>query len=440
MEHDVFISYSSKKKTAAQAVLHLLEQNGIRCWMAPRDIPPGAEYGDLIDDAIKHCKVMVVLFSEYAATSHWVKGEMNIAFEEQKIIIPVRLDKTPLRGQNRVILNQKHWIDAYPDYEIKFSELLTAVANSIGKAHDIEENEVNVKFSRKAIAKWLNVILLPILLTVIACVTYPLLRGVFHLYKYDREGLHICTRSLSSEQETAMTSILDNMVLVEGGSFMMGNNPMHSDYFTGQDSLSVNPHKVTLDNFYVCKYEVTQKEWKAFMDLDGRCIDDGENKAMDMLSWEDAVAFTEKLSELSGLDFALPSEAQWEYAAKGGQCSKGHVFSGHNYDATEVAWTSFDSLTSSHEVGGKRANELGLYDMTGNVSEWCKDYFAPYQVVELMNPEGPETGLNRVYRGGDFRMQNFFDMKTTTRYYDSPFVNRRGTGLRLVINIYEYEK
>lgn len=133
MNHDVFISYSSQNKVAAQAICHTLEENGIKCWMAPRDIPPGSEYGDLIDLAIKSAKVFVVLFSKQAATSLWVKGELSIAFEEQKVIIPFRLDNTPLQGQNRVMLNQKHWIDAYPDYKTKFNELVSAVAQSIGK-------------------------------------------------------------------------------------------------------------------------------------------------------------------------------------------------------------------------------------------------------------------------------------------------------------------
>lgn len=113
MKHDVFISYSSQDKVAAQAICHTLEQNGIRCWIAPRDIPAGTEYGDLIDEAIKEATVVVIIFSENAAASSWVKGEMNIAFEEQKVIIPFRLDNTPLKGQSRVILNQKHWIDAF---------------------------------------------------------------------------------------------------------------------------------------------------------------------------------------------------------------------------------------------------------------------------------------------------------------------------------------
>lgn len=182
------------------------------------------------------------------------------------------------------------------------------------------------------------------------------------------------------------------------------------------------------------KFEVTQKQWLAFLSTEGKCIKDGDNIPMDMLSWEDAKCFVDSLSAITGLHFALPTEAQWEYAARGGKNSKGYIFSG-NDDPTEAGWTSFDKLSSAHEVGGKRYNELGLYDMTGNVAEWCLDYFAPYSMDEVVNPQGPNKGIDKVLRGGDFRIDNFYDMKISTRYFDSPFVNRRGVGLRLVINI-----
>ena len=214
----------------------------------------------------------------------------------------------------------------------------------------------------------------------------------------------------------------------------MGNTPEMEDYLTEQDSLSANPHEVELDNFYICKYEVTQKQWRAFLPTEGRCIVDGDNTAMDMLSWEDAKTFADSLSAITGLQFALPTEAQWEFAARGGTKSHHYVFSG-NDDATEVGWTSFEGLTSAHEVGGKRYNELGLFDMTGNVFEWCIDYFDLYSQQKDVNPQGPSKGINHVLRGGDFRIDNLYDMKTTTRYFDSPFVNRRGAGVRLVINI-----
>jgi formylglycine-generating enzyme required for sulfatase activity len=255
-----------------------------------------------------------------------------------------------------------------------------------------------------------------------------------HSYTYDRLGLHVKLKGLSSSQEDALTSILDDMVLVDGGTFMMGNTEEMADYLTEQDSLSVNPHEVDLDNYYICKYEVTQKQWSTFLPTEGKCIADGENTAMDMLSWEDAKAFADTLSAITGLQFALPTEAQWEFAARGGTKTHHYIFSG-NDDATEVGWTSFEKLTSAHEIGGKRYNELDLYDMTGNVMEWCSDYFDLYSPEKGVNPEGPSKGTNRVLRGGDFRIDNLYDMKTTTRYFDAPFVNRKGAGLRLVINI-----
>lgn len=434
MEHDVFISYSTKNKEAAQAICHVLEQNEIRCWIAPRNIPPGSDYGDVIEDAIKVCKSVVVLFSETASQSQYVKSEINIAFEEQKTIIPFRLDETPLKGQNRLILNKTHWIDAYPDYKTKFNDLVEAVALSLGKEIPKDPESVTIT---NTINRYRTQLIIAFVLAVIATASFfvfPIIARQLHIYTYDNQGLHISKIGLPEQQEEALTSILDNMVLVEGGTFVMGNTPEMQDYLTEQDSLSRNPHNVELLNFYICKYEVSQKQWKAFLSTDGRCMLDEDNAAMDMLSWEDAVTFAETLSRLTELSFSLPTEAQWEFAARGGNKSKHYVFSG-NDDPNEVGWTSFDEIKSAHEVGGKRYNELGLYDMTGNVSEWCLDYYDRYSSNDEVDPTGPSKGLNRVIRGGDFRIDNLYDMKVCTRYFDSPFVNRKGTGLRLVINI-----
>lgn len=439
MNHDVFISYSSQDMEAAQAICHVLEQNEIRCWMAPRNIPPGSDYGDVIEEAIRSCKAVVVLFSETAAASQWVKGELNIAFEEQKTIIPFRLDNTPLKGQNRVMLNKTHWIDAYPDYKTKFNDLVAAVALSIGKEIQLESvvpDTILDKF--KQYKK--KILIAVITITVLAAIVwvYPVIAKQLHVFTYDKQGLHVSVKGLSSEQEDALTSILDDMVLVDGGTFMMGNTEEMLDDLTEQDSLSINPHEVELDNYYICKYEVTQKQWRAFLPTEGKCIADGDDRdktAMDKLSWEDAKAFADTLSAITGFQFALPTEAQWEFAARGGNKTHRYMFSGHAWDATEVGWTSFDNLKSAHEVGGKRYNELGLYDMTGNVFEWCADYFELYSKEKAVNPQGPNKGLDRVLRGGDFRIEEFHDMKVSTRYHDAPFVNRKGAGLRLVINI-----
>lgn len=434
MNHDVFISYSSKDNTAAQAICHCLEQNDIRCWIAPRDITPGTEYGDLIDEAIKQAKVVVVLFSERSVASPWVNGEMNIAFEEQKTIIPFRLDKTPLKGQSRVMLNQIHWIDAFPNYESKFSVLVEAVSLVLGReCNTVQKRKHNL--GKKWIAYLCGA------LTAILFIIYIIahLGEWFGAYNYDKNGLHVEVNGLTDEQCAALNTLLDNMVLVEGGVFEMGNVNVDSfaiqDCMTAQDKYSLPAHKVKLNNYYISRYELTQEEWKAFLPLGDKCIERGEKKAMDNLSWEDALFYASKLSEITGLKISLPTEAQWEYAARGGKKSKGYIFAGHNFDVTEIGWTSFDDLASAHEVGGKLANELGLFDMTGNVSEWCMDYYAPYPSTLQNNPCGPKQGGERVYRGGDYLSQDFFEMKTTTRFFAPPFVQRQATGMRLVINL-----
>lgn len=434
MNHDVFISYSSKDSTAAQAICHCLEQNNIRCWIAPRNITPGAEYGDLIDEAIKQAKVVVVLFSERSATSPWVNGEMNIAFEEQKTIIPFRLDKTPLKGQSRVMLNQIHWIDAFPNYESKFSDLVEAVSLALGRECKIVQKRKN-NFDKRWIVYPCGT------LAVFLFIIYFLsnYNEWFGNYKYDKNGLYVKAKGLSKEQCLALNTLLDNMVLVEGGTFVMGCVDVDSfnvqDCMTEQDKYSIPAHKVTLRNYYISKYELTQEQWKAFFSLDNKCTERGDKKAIDKLSWKDATLFASKISELTGLKVSLPTEAQWEYAARGGKKSKGYIFAGHNFDIAEIGWTSFDELTSAHEVGGKLANELGLYDMTGNVSEWCQDYYAPYPSSSQDNPIGSKQGVDRIRRGGDYLTENYFEMKTTTRFFAPPFIQREATGMRLVINI-----
>lgn len=149
MTHDVFISYSSKNSQAAKAICHVLEQQHIKCWIAPRDIPAGSDYGDLIDEAILSCKVFVIIFSEPASMSQWVKGELNLAFSEGKYIVPFRIDQTPLKGAMRVILNQSHWIDAYPDFDSKFSDLVSGVSSFLGRG-EIKEDIITAPAPKPA--------------------------------------------------------------------------------------------------------------------------------------------------------------------------------------------------------------------------------------------------------------------------------------------------
>ena len=134
MGHDVFISYSSKNSTTAQAICHELEDNGVRCWMAPRNIPVGSKYASVITQAIKECKAVVLVFSEQSAISPWVESEINIAFSNRKPIVPYKIDAATLENYDEfyLMLNNRHWIEAYPDFKTRFAELVTVVSSLVG--------------------------------------------------------------------------------------------------------------------------------------------------------------------------------------------------------------------------------------------------------------------------------------------------------------------
>ena len=142
MKYDVFISYSSKNSTAAIAICHLLEDSGVRCWMAPRDIPLGEKYATVITKAIKGCKAVVLVFSEQSAISPWVESEINIAFSQHKPIFPYKIDSVKLEEHDEfyLMLNSRHWIDSYPDYRTRFHELVDAVCRAIGKPTPVKES------------------------------------------------------------------------------------------------------------------------------------------------------------------------------------------------------------------------------------------------------------------------------------------------------------
>lgn len=433
MDHDVFISYSSQDKKAAHAICHALEQNSIRCWMAPRDIPAGSQYGDVIDDAIKSCKIVVVLFSEPAAASPWVNGELNVAFEEQKTIIPFRLDQTPLKGQNRVMLNQKHWIDAYPDYKTKFNDLIKAVTIALGWPNNANLTKPGrIKESKKTLRKWPFILLMAF--TAIGILFWIAMKtgGKQTVYIYDRDDLHVMIEHFDQKQVPTMNEILDNMVLVKGGTFFMGLSSKDSLYLTENDILSLPVHKVTLSDYYISKYELTQQQWQMLFDVDEVSQNKGIDKPVDYLSWQAAKQYADSLSIVTGIAFSLPTEAQWEYAVRGGQQSEGHIYAGSD-DFNETGWLH-DADAYIHEVGEKSPNELGLYDMIGNVQELCLDYFSNYTSFSDTNPTGPKTGKTKIVRGGSIHTSPF-EAKNASRGQCEPSFNSRATGMRLVINL-----
>lgn len=187
------------------------------------------------------------------------------------------------------------------------------------------------------------------------------------------------------------------MIAVKGGTFTMGAT---SEQGSDARSWEKPSHKVTLSDYYIGKTEVTQAQWKAVMGTNPSYFS-GDDLPVEKVSYNDCLTFINKLNNLTGKKFRLPTEAEWEYAARGGKKSKGYKYSGsNNIDA--VAWYKNNSDNKTHIVGSKQANELGIYDMSGNVWEWCQDWYGVYSEGFQTNPTGPTSGDGRVVRGGSW--------------------------------------
>jgi len=196
------------------------------------------------------------------------------------------------------------------------------------------------------------------------------------------------------------------MIAVEGGTFIMGATPEQGEE---AEKTEKPAHPVALSDFYIGQTEVTQGLWRAVMGTSRSYVQEGDNYPVENVNWDDCQTFIDKINELmahelGGRRFALPTEAQWEYAARGGKYSKGYKYPGGD-ELGDVAWFQGNSDGTTHPVGTKKANELGLYDMSGNIYEWCYDWHEPYPTDLVSNPSGPVTGKVKGLRGGSLESE-----------------------------------
>ena len=255
------------------------------------------------------------------------------------------------------------------------------------------------------------------------------------------------TGDLGKKEKDAIREMINDMVKVDGGTFYMGAQKDSVEYYNYDENALPNEapvHEVTVSDFYINKFEVKQKLWEAVIGATPNDENDmqwedkfgkGDNYPAYRISFKEVETFIGKLNEYTGLNFALPTEAQWEYAARGGASPSYSLYAGGD-NVLEVAWirveNSDNNINKCSEVGKKNPNALGLYDMSGNVWEMCQDWFYQYTEETVTDPIGEDYTGYHVFRGGSWNT-NAQQARVTTRYQQGIHYRDYNTGFRLAI-------
>ena len=262
-----------------------------------------------------------------------------------------KADKTEMNDELKFYLARKQWVDAFCNFEKGLSQLALRCMELLGKYGK------NVSCT-KIHPQW--------------------------------------AAYLSREQKVALHKLIEDLVCVEGGRCEIGaTQEQERDAYEWEKPV----HKVVLSNFRITKHLVTQEIWSSIMPYNNSLNKSEKNLPVENVTWEECDEFIKTINEMTGLSFKLPTEAQWEYAARGAAKNRGKKYSGDNC-ACDVAWFDENSNKRTHSVGEKRANELGIYDMSGNVWEWCSDWYDVYDTQIVTDPVGAASGTRKVLRGG----------------------------------------
>ena len=361
-KYDVFISYSRKDLELVKEIKAEIDcLVGIDCWMDLDGVESGEQFEDLIINAICKCDTILFMMSANSMQSEWALDELDFAKHEKKRIVLIGIDNTEMSGK---------FYFRYHKYDI-------ITWNNQPQREKLIRN----------LKSWI---------------------GIEQKEKGEAEKVQTAETSAPSIQTFTVGNVSFNMIRVDGGTFMMGATREQEDEALYDEKPA---HQVTLSPYYIGDTVVTQALWEAVMGNNPSKFS-GSNRPVETVSWDDCQEFILRLNQKTGQKFRLPTEAEWEYAARGGKKSMGYKYSGSN-NIDDVAWYGDNSNDQTHDVKTKQANELGLYDMSGNVQEWgqdwkgdvqeCgQDWIGDYPSSAQTNPSGPLSGTYRVYRGGDW--------------------------------------
>ena len=430
MAHDVFISYSRADGKIADEICKAFEGAGIGYWIDREGIISGDAFPAVIVNAISESKITVFISSVNSNKSKYAVKEVITAFNREKHIIPFRIDTEPYSQKLELHLCDLDHVEYWREKESAIQKLVKDVCRFLGKekesAWEASEKKADAEGSIKRTEEEKSATDT----RVIREIPIPIPIAADTREMREAEGRTAATESPASPKLQApgdsKSQFGIEMVFVQGGTFMMGATPEQ-----GNDCLEREKpvHQVTLSEYYIGKYEVTQGQWKEVMSGNLSRFTGDDNLPVENVSWDDVQEFIRKLNGKTGENYRLPTEAEWEYAARGGSQSRGYKYSGSN-TLGDVAWYDNNSGNKTHPVGTKKANELGIYDMSGNVWEWVEDWYGEYSDNAQTNPAGPLMGSYRVNRGGswDYVARN---ARVSFRNFSDPGSRYDSLGFRL---------
>ena len=417
--HQVFISYASENinsttsdRKVADRICTALESQGIRCWIAHRDILPGDAWMDAITDAVDQTKIIILVFSANTEKSKWVKDEIGLALEENKTIIPFRIQDVYPQRALKLLKVRCHWMHAFTlPLEKHIESLVNIVSRHLGL-----EPAIPIEKEKKSEQPGADQV-------------QPAAKEIKPVKENKKEDqdmpgdvkrvipiAHKVEKNKSGFWEAYYQDGIV-MVYIPPGEFMMGQTDEEKKWLIDQIGEKDNNsyyvretplHKVYLDGYWIGKYEVTFTQYDRYCNETKikKPDDEGwgrENRPVINVSWTEAGAYCEWLSQKVGLQFNLPTEAQWEKSARGNDQRKYPW--GSREPAKDLANFS-GNIGKTTPVGSYSAgaSPYGLLDMAGNVWEWCGDWYEAgyYKNSPLRNPAGPNSGSNRVIRGGSW--------------------------------------
>lgn len=385
----IFISYKRVDKDKVFKIKNQIESAlGEKCWIDIDGIESDAQFMNVIIKAIRECEVLLFMYSKTHAQitdfeKDWTVRELNFASKKEKRIVFVNIDGAPLSDEFEFMYGTKQQVDA------------------------LSINAMNKLCSD--LQSWLDID------SQTPCTLPPI-------------TLSQPSKKAQDDKLTFRVGDVEfKMIRVEGGTFTMGaTREMKLPHYN-----EFPRHLVTLSNYFIGETPVTQALWKTVMNNNPSFMVD-DNFPVENVSRNDCIDFITKLNRLLGCNFRLPTEAEWEFAARGGNISNSTQYSGSS-NIDEVAWYEQNSNGKSHPVKNKNPNELGIYDMSGNVWEWCKDWYDDYKKNSQIDPYGPASGSHHICRGGCWKDQDV-DCHLSCRGSHTPDFHANNLGLRLALS------